>query len=563
MASITHRKYDTITDWTQEQLNAAIGNGQFPQGTMLADIVQPSDWNDEHDIDIGGLVTAGTNVTITGSGTIADPLIVNATGGGGGGSVDSVNGQTGVVVLDTDDISDTASNRYTNDTDIARLANTSGTNTGDVTVTDSTEIDFTLTGQDITASLKAGSVDEAKLDASVNASLDLADSAAQFSFRTIAVSGQSDVVADSASDTLTLIAGSNVTITTNAGADSITISASGGGGSGINSVVGGANISVDNTDPDNPVVNLNNNIDVVNATTANFGLNLADTAEDHYLAVGSNENLTADRTLGIVVNDANRTLTIAGNTTISGTNTGDQNLFSTIAVSGQSNVVADSTSDTLTLAAGSGISITTNATTDTITITNTGGGGSGYSTIQEEGSSLTQRATMNFVGAGITAADDAGNTRTNVTLDSTLNAMAGIGYVDSPEATWTPAGGGFTGTTAPTTPTYSYAYQQLGKVVNAQFWFKWGVAGSAVTDFSFTIPAGLPTPAISSNFGNTSSYVYRGVGGFATQITNDIANQGKAALTYSTGGGGSWSLFVSSASVNLRAAWMSITYRTP
>jgi len=50
---------------------------------------------------------------------------------GGGGAVDSVNGQTGVVVLDTDDIQDTANNRYTNDTDITRLANTSGTNTGD------------------------------------------------------------------------------------------------------------------------------------------------------------------------------------------------------------------------------------------------------------------------------------------------------------------------------------------------------------------------------------------------------------------------------------------------
>lgn len=62
--------------------------------------------------------------------------------------------------------------------------------------------------------------------------------------------------------------------------------------------------------------------------------------------------------------------------TSSGTNTGDQNLFSTIAVSGQSNVVADSTSDTLTLAAGSGIAITTNAGTDTVTIAATGGGGS-------------------------------------------------------------------------------------------------------------------------------------------------------------------------------------------
>jgi hypothetical protein len=54
--------------------------------------------------------------------------------------------------------------------------------------------------------------------------------------------------------------------------------------------------------------------------------------------------------------------------TSSGTNTGDQNLFGTIAVSGQSNVVADTTSDTLTLVAGTNISITTDATTDAITI---------------------------------------------------------------------------------------------------------------------------------------------------------------------------------------------------
>ena len=51
-------------------------------------------------------------------------------------------------------------------------------------------------------------------------------------FKTISVSGQSDVVADSATDTLTLVAGSNMTITTNASGDSITFAASGGGGGG-------------------------------------------------------------------------------------------------------------------------------------------------------------------------------------------------------------------------------------------------------------------------------------------------------------------------------------------
>lgn len=54
---------------------------------------------------------------------------------------------------------------------------------------------------------------------------------------------------------------------------------------------------------------------------------------------------------------------------LTGTNGGDQNLFSTIAVSGQSNIVADATSDTLTIIAGTGVTITTDATTDTLTIT--------------------------------------------------------------------------------------------------------------------------------------------------------------------------------------------------
>ncbi len=47
--------------------------------------------------------------------------------------------------------------------------------------------------------------------------------------------------------------------------------------------------------------------------------------------------------------------------------------FKTIVVSGQSDIVADTPEDTLTLAAGTGITITTTAGTDTVTITGTGG----------------------------------------------------------------------------------------------------------------------------------------------------------------------------------------------
>lgn len=46
-----------------------------------------------------------------------------------------------------------------------------------------------------------------------------------------------------------------------------------------------------------------------------------------------------------------------------------------------------------------------------------GAGGSGYSTVQDEGSSLTQRSTLNFIGAGVSCADD-GSSKTNCTITS-------------------------------------------------------------------------------------------------------------------------------------------------
>ena len=54
---------------------------------------------------------------------------------------------------------------------------------------------------------------------------------------------------------------------------------------------------------------------------------------------------------------------------------GSQNVFDKIAVAGQNNVEADSTSDTLTFVAGSNMTITTDASTDTITFASSGGSG--------------------------------------------------------------------------------------------------------------------------------------------------------------------------------------------
>lgn len=57
---------------------------------------------------------------------------------------------------------------------------------------------------------------------------------------------------------------------------------------------------------------------------------------------------------------------------------------------------------------------------DTLSFT----GAVGINRVQEEGANLPQRQTINFVGSSFTAADDAGNTRTNVSADSDLNAIA-------------------------------------------------------------------------------------------------------------------------------------------
>ena len=93
-------------------------------------------------------------------------------------------------------------------------------------------------------------------------------------------------------------------------------------------------------------------------------------------------------------------LTIAGDGTLAAQTGASVNCFSTIQVSGQNNITADSNSDTLTFAAGTNISLATNASSDTITINAAGGA----LTIQEEGVSLaTDATTLNFVGAGVTA----------------------------------------------------------------------------------------------------------------------------------------------------------------
>jgi len=176
-----------------------------------------------------------------------------------------------------------------------------------------------------TFTLVAGTGVTLTTDAGADSITIAASGSASNSFETIAVAGQSSVVADSGTDTLTLVAGTGITITTDAGADSVTItnSATGANAFGNVAVAGQTTVAADST---------------------------GDTLT---LVAGTGVTLTTD----------------AGTDSITITNSVTApNTFGTIAVATQSNVVADSTTDTLTLAAAGGMTITTNATTDTITL---------------------------------------------------------------------------------------------------------------------------------------------------------------------------------------------------
>ncbi len=204
---------------------------------------------------------------------------------------------------------------------------------------------------------------------------------AGYTFKTISVSGQSDVVADSVADTLTLVAGTGMAITTNATTDTITLTSTSAANSfSTIAVAGQSNV-------------------------------VADSSTDTLTLVGSGLTITTNATTDTI------TLTVPAAT--------PQNLFSTVAVSGQSDIIADSATDTLTFASGAGITLTTNATTDTLTITNSA---ELFKTISVAGQSdivadsLTDTLTI-AAGSGITLT-------TNASTD-TLTIAASGGSVDT------------------------------------------------------------------------------------------------------------------------------------
>ena len=168
--------------------------------------------------------------------------------GGGGGSVDSVNTTDGTYINLTPNSATTGPVTVT--ADLSAVDGTSDTSTRFLSKDNTWDVPSYTTNTDTTYTLTAPSASQIRLsDGSTNNDISLSAGSgvtisqlaannitfinsdrgsSQYIFKTIAVSGQTSIAADSNADTLTFAAGANITLTTNNLTDTLTIAAAGG-----------------------------------------------------------------------------------------------------------------------------------------------------------------------------------------------------------------------------------------------------------------------------------------------------------------------------------------------
>jgi len=194
----------------------------------------------------------------------------------------------------------------------------------------------------------------------------------QNAWNTISVSGQDNVVADSATDTFTLAAGSNITLTTNASSDTVTIAASSGGATNLTglsdvTIASAADAHIllyDNSDSrfENKAISGDIAITAAGATTIQ-----ANAVEGTML----NANTVDDSSIELASNTLNIKATGVTNAMLAGSIANAKLTNSSITVSDGSNTSPVSLGGTLTFAATANeTTVVENAGTVTIGLPN-------------------------------------------------------------------------------------------------------------------------------------------------------------------------------------------------
>jgi len=166
---------------------------------------------------------------------------------------------------------------------------------------------------------------------------------AHTSFKTVAVPAQSNIVADSFTDTLNITSTTGISLTTDAGTDTLTI-----GNSGVRSVAGSTHLGVSAPTGEITLTNLG-----VTDLTAGAGISIDN-------SIGS-VAITNTGIRGITPGGGGITVFIDPSTRIAsiGNTAPVTRSFATIRVPGQADLEADITSDILQIHPGYGISLTT------------------------------------------------------------------------------------------------------------------------------------------------------------------------------------------------------------
>ena len=244
--------------------------------------------------------------------------------------------------------------------------------------------------------------------------------------------GSTTVAADSATDTLELVAGSNVTLTPDATNDKVTIAAKDTTYSAASQSTAGLMSAADKAKLDGIEAGATNSVD----TNTTYTLT-QDSSDGHKITLtpstGSPTTITIpddNTTYSAATTSAQGLMSAADKTKLNGISTGaevNQSAFSNIKV-GDSTIAADSKTDTLTLAAGSNVTLTPDTTNDKVTIAATDTNTT-YS-IAKSGSTVTltgsDGSTSSFTDANTTysAATTSANGLMSSTDKSKLDGIA-------------------------------------------------------------------------------------------------------------------------------------------